>query len=124
MYDENLIFDFETSVKGKLTKVQLRAEAPLALDDTVLTLQIEVSEGGLRLSLTRIEVNLMSGSCMIHDLHSLSVDEICLAGCAVVGVIGPLITCFNKDPKAYLACLKAKGMEIGAEVVECAVGCA
>lgn len=48
---------------------------------------------------------------------------LCIAKCGLVGLVGPLIECFNRDPVKYIDCLKTKGLQIGAGILACVIDC-
>lgn len=83
-----------------------------------------------KLSLTGVyssaEVNAIADlrdSKVSLELSAIDPITICLVACAGKSILKPLLECFNKDKKQYLACLKSKGLEIAADAAACAVDC-
>lgn len=57
------------------------------------------------------------------EVTQLTGFALCLAGCAGTSAVGALVSCFDKNPKKYLECLRGKGRDLAADVVKCAIGC-
>ena len=70
-----------------------------------------------------IDVDSQSGILTLNNLAGLSGIELCLAGCAVKSLIGPLVECFNRSPRRYIDCLKKKGINITKDIIKCAIDC-
>jgi hypothetical protein len=102
-----------------------------------LTVSVEASNNYVRLLLTilapepnvnpnieiRIEIDTRTGLLAVESLAGLTGVEACLAACAVKSLVGPLIECFNKNPKKYIECLKSKGIGLSKDIIECAILC-
>lgn len=113
---------FETTRDGKPFGINISFE--IVEKHIRLFLEINASQKAeSQTTQIQLEVDTQNGLLTVNNLTGLSDLEICLAGCAVTSLVGPLIECFNKNPKKYIDCLKKKGISITTDIIECAIKC-
>jgi hypothetical protein len=116
------IFSFQAPTGNSTISLRLEAETQSAPANTII-LHLTFSQPE-EVSV-RIHVETSTGKITIANVASLAGPTVaCLGACAVAGVMGPLIECFNKDVAKYLECLSSKGVSVGADIVKCIIGCA
>jgi hypothetical protein len=119
------IFEVTLAFGDEFRRIELNAErvaGPVPKVRLVFTVG-PLAEGGL---VDRVETIVdLSGQSIEHTrLLGLSPLAGCIAACGVASVVGPLVECYDRAPAKVIACLKAKGRSIGADVVKCLIGCA
>jgi hypothetical protein len=119
------LFEFEVAYGETRYRVDLSAEEPV-LSATELSLVWSIQSGSASLPVpteVKARVDLNDRSLTIQGLVGLTSFEACLAACGVAGIVGPLVECFDRNPRKYLDCLKSKGRSVSADVIKCAIGC-
>jgi hypothetical protein len=112
-------FSFKSTTKGRSIAVDAKLGSDSAAGE--LTVSLEVTSGTSTTVTIKVDIN--SGTVTMLGIQSLSSLHACLAACAAGAILGPLIRCFNKNIKKYLACLKSKGLDTASDAVKCALAC-
>ena len=115
----DMIFDFAVASPEELRAAL--SVAPSSPERTELELTVTVASD--KEIVLKITVDHLNGSLQFSNLLAITPVEMCVAACAVKGVAGPLVECFDKNPTKYLNCLKKKGLSMGADVVKCVISC-
>jgi hypothetical protein len=112
-------FSFKTSLKGGTVGVDAKIASDSKENSLTVSLEIVTDSSAT----VTMKVDIGTGSITTLGVQSLTSLTACVAACAVGAAVGPLISCFNRNIKKYIACLKSKGLDAAADLAKCVVAC-
>ena len=119
------IFEIDTYQNGNRFLSTLSAEDDGG--DTTVVLALKLGPNG-DVILT-VECDLQSGSYSVTPSSTITTGSICIAGCGVASFAGAIFECWRKAKKsqnrkkAFISCLKGKGVNIASSYIQCVIGC-